>query len=173
MTLDPVLEVPVGHRYELVATINHKGSNIKSGDYIAHLKTGDDQWVCCNDEIITRSSLQEANTADNYILLFKMIEVDPDSLQFDVPCSPVAVLGDGDQNNQSSVQSPHDGSDSGSNGELPDIPYTTQHRRSTQVEDNDNDLKEVMKMQLELEEILRNSQPAKSDLQGKRISLRV
>ena len=178
VTLESVLEVPIGHRYKLVATITHKGPNIKSGHNIAHMRTDAGQWVCCNDEITTRSSLQEASTADNYILLFKMIENDLGGLQVDVPCSPVVVAGDGDQNNQSLVQSPQDGSDNDSDGELPDIPYTVQHQRTTernesipncsQVEKDDKELKEIMKMQQDLENILKESQPATSRSPGKK-----
>ena len=73
VTVDSVLVLVHGHRYELVATVTHKGPNVKSGHYLAHLKTDSGQWVCCNDEVTTRSSLQEANTADNYILLFKTV----------------------------------------------------------------------------------------------------
>ena len=73
MTVDSVLVLVHKHRYELVATVTHKGPNVKSGHYLAHLKTDSGQWVCCNDEVTTRSSLQEANTADNYILLFKTV----------------------------------------------------------------------------------------------------
>ena len=58
-------------KYEPVAALNHIGTTRNTGHYVTYLKIDSDQWMLLDDTNIQLSSLEQANTADNYILLFK------------------------------------------------------------------------------------------------------
>ena len=53
--------------------LDHQGTTLQSGHYVSYIRTKDDNWVYCNDNI-SRSSLQSANNRDNYILLLEKID---------------------------------------------------------------------------------------------------
>ena len=72
--------------YQPTAIISHEGESKDSGHYITHRKNENEEWICCNDTQITSSSLSEANSKNNYIILFQMTEKDviPDSVVQDL-----------------------------------------------------------------------------------------
>ena len=60
--------------YQPIAIISHEGSSKDSGHYITHRKNENDEWILCNDYQITRSSLVEANSKNNYVILFLRVD---------------------------------------------------------------------------------------------------
>ena len=60
-----------GDVYEVVGVLDHLGSTLKAGHYVTYLKSDLGHWFLYNDSEVTHSSLKEANTKENYILLFK------------------------------------------------------------------------------------------------------
>ena len=71
VNIDAELELPSKEIYETVAIINHIGETTSSGHYVTHLRDDSGQWMLFDDTFSRTSSLKEANTAENYILLFK------------------------------------------------------------------------------------------------------
>ena len=65
------LILPNGDLYEPVATLDHRGDSPVSGHYVTFLKL-EDTWVEFNDDVVTKTSLENANNKNNYLLLFKM-----------------------------------------------------------------------------------------------------
>ena len=65
------LVLPNTDVYEPVAALNHRGLTSQAGHYVTYRKLGTGQWMLYDDTYNRLSSLQEANTPDNYILLFK------------------------------------------------------------------------------------------------------
>lgn len=66
-------------QYELVGCVEHHGLSMNSGHYIAYTKETKNCWLCLNDEIVTRLSLQEiletTEVSKNvYVLLFHIID---------------------------------------------------------------------------------------------------
>ena len=81
--IDKELFISDSCTYQPIAIISHEGSSKDSGHYITHRKNIiNDEWILCNDDKITRSSLIEANSKNNYVILFLRVEnvVPPDSL---------------------------------------------------------------------------------------------
>ena len=71
-----------GEKYEVVATINHWGNALKSGHFVTYLKNESGQWWLLDDTNSKCSSLQEANTKDNYVVLLKKKSVQIDLICF-------------------------------------------------------------------------------------------
>ena len=69
--IEQELVLPSKETYEAVATLNHIGETTTSGHYVTHLKDDSGQWMLFDDAFNKQSSLKEANSVDNYILLFK------------------------------------------------------------------------------------------------------
>ena len=67
--IDEVLELPGNNRYEPIAIIDHRGYSINSGHYVTYSKNESGDWTLLNDTEIKPSSLHEANSKDNYIIL--------------------------------------------------------------------------------------------------------
>ena len=65
------LIMPNGDIYETKALINHWGDSLKAGHFVAYSKNELGQWWFLNDSSATLSSLEEANTQDNYVLLLE------------------------------------------------------------------------------------------------------
>ena len=59
------------HTYELVATLDHIGDTPRNGHYVTFLKIDSGNWIKFDDERSMACSLKQANTRNNYILLFK------------------------------------------------------------------------------------------------------
>ncbi|KAL5716149.1 ubiquitinyl hydrolase 1 [Ranunculus cassubicifolius] len=56
--------------YKLYGTIVHSGFSQDSGHYYAYIKDVLGKWYCCNDSIVSLSSLQEVLSEKVYILFF-------------------------------------------------------------------------------------------------------
>ena len=69
--LETELVLPNEVTYEPIAALNHIGGTINSGHYVTHLQNEFGQWMLFNDTFNRLSSINEANSVDNYILLFK------------------------------------------------------------------------------------------------------
>ena len=54
--------------------MSHLGESKNSGHYITHRKTINNQWLRCDDSQITNSTLVEANSKSNYIILCERVE---------------------------------------------------------------------------------------------------
>ena len=67
----PELRLPNGDVYEVVGVLDHWGDTLKAGHYVTYLKTESGQWFLYNDAQVQHSSLTEANTKENYILLLE------------------------------------------------------------------------------------------------------
>ena len=65
------VRLPNGDVYEVVGVLDHWGSTLKAGHYVTHLKTESGQWFLYNDTQVQHSSLNDANSKENYILLLK------------------------------------------------------------------------------------------------------
>ena len=72
--LDTKLVLPSGDMYKLLGTLNHIGQMRKYGHYIANLKCATGNWVRLDDAYSQPTSLEQVNSADNYILLFTKME---------------------------------------------------------------------------------------------------
>ena len=60
-------------RYEVIATIEHEGSNMIRGHYISYIKQND-TWFCCDDTKITELGKNiEAPTKNCYVVLLKKV----------------------------------------------------------------------------------------------------
>ena len=68
------LELPTTDKYEPLAILSHRGATLAAGHYVTYAKTEAGQWLLFNDANIQPSSLEQANTPDNYILLFRKME---------------------------------------------------------------------------------------------------
>ena len=82
---DSELVLPNTFVYEPVAVLNHSGLTSSAGHYVTYRKLDNGQWMLFDDTHNRQSSLQEANTADNYILLFKKKDTSGESVH--LPCS--------------------------------------------------------------------------------------
>ena len=69
--VDEEVTLPNNCIYETIGLLNHQGSSRNAGHYVTYLKSEAGNWLLYNDEHIYLSSLQEANSNDNYILLLK------------------------------------------------------------------------------------------------------
>ena len=65
------LKLPRNNIYKPLALLNHIGQTQNEGHYVTYRKTDSGQWMFFNDTFNRSSSLKEANSVDNYILLFK------------------------------------------------------------------------------------------------------
>ena len=61
-------------KYKAIAILSHLGESKNSGHYITHRKTINNQWLRCDDSQITNSTLVEANSKSNYIILCERVE---------------------------------------------------------------------------------------------------
>ena len=68
------LVIPGGHKYEPIATLDHIGNTPTNGHYVTFLKLAPCKWIKFDDKISKICTIKEANTRNNYILLFKMKE---------------------------------------------------------------------------------------------------
>ena len=69
--IDNNLDLPTAGSYEPISILSHRGATLAGGHYVNYMKIETGQWILFNDTIISLSSLENANTGDNYILLFK------------------------------------------------------------------------------------------------------
>ena len=83
--IEEELVLPNAEKYEAVATLNHVGETTRSGHYVTHLKDNSGQWILFDDTFNRTSSLKEANSRDNYILLFKKKETGQQINIIDLP----------------------------------------------------------------------------------------
>ena len=60
-----------GVEYEVKAIVSHWGNTIREGHYVSYLKNETGQWWLLNDSSATLTSLSEANTRDNYVMLLE------------------------------------------------------------------------------------------------------
>ena len=72
--IEDELRMPSNNIYKPLAILNHIGPTQNSGHYVTYRKTDSEQWMFFDDTFNRSSSLKEANSADNYILLFKKKE---------------------------------------------------------------------------------------------------
>ena len=72
--IDEELVLPNTETYEAIGALNHVGETTSSGHYVTHLRDNFGQWILFDDTFNISSSLKEANSKDNYILLFKKKE---------------------------------------------------------------------------------------------------
>ena len=77
---DSELVLPNTDVYEPVAALNHSGLTSSAGHYLTYRRLDSGQWMLFDDTYNRPSSLQEANSPDNYILLFKKKEISPKSV---------------------------------------------------------------------------------------------
>ena len=82
--IEDELNLPGNNIYKPLAILNHIGHTQNSGHYVTYRKTDSGQWMFFNDTFNKPSSLQEANTADNYILLFHKNDVEPESFEANI-----------------------------------------------------------------------------------------
>ena len=62
-----------GHKYEFTGAVDHIGNNLTHGHYVTFLKFDSGKWMKFDDEHFQECTIQQANTRNNYILLFKKI----------------------------------------------------------------------------------------------------
>ena len=88
------LELYTTDKYELVAALDHRGSTISSGHYVTYTKQDTGTWLQHNDTTITPALLDQVNTGDNYILLYKKktTPVTPESIPTDNLVDPDVPL---------------------------------------------------------------------------------
>ncbi|EOA30054.1 hypothetical protein CARUB_v10013160mg [Capsella rubella] len=67
--------------YKLFGIIVHAGLSPESGHYYAYVKDSLGQWYCCNDSLVSRSTLQEVLSEKAYILFFSRSNQRPVSAQ--------------------------------------------------------------------------------------------
>ena len=72
--IEKEIDLLKGQKYELIGTLDHKGESTTNGHYVTFLKDGSGQWRCFDDKITRKCRFQEANTRNNYLLLFKKKE---------------------------------------------------------------------------------------------------
>lgn len=65
--------------YKLFGTIVHSGYSQESGHYYAYIKDAMGRWYCCNDSIVSVSTLQEVLSEKVYILFFSRTNQRPAS----------------------------------------------------------------------------------------------
>ena len=73
------LVLPNTEIYEPVAVLNHIGATQNSGHYVTYRRLDSGQWMLFDDAFNRPSSLLEANTVENYILLFQKKGTEPKS----------------------------------------------------------------------------------------------
>lgn len=71
-----MVEIPqifeVGEKtYSLCGIINHKGE-LSYGHYTCFAKNDNDEWFYFNDNEVRKVQANEINTAENYIIFFKL-----------------------------------------------------------------------------------------------------
>ncbi|CAM0911896.1 unnamed protein product [Alopecurus aequalis] len=76
--MDPSSEDKENLTYRLVGVVVHLGVDINTGHYIAYVRASRKQqgsapssWVCANDSIIRRASLEEVLSSEAYILFYE------------------------------------------------------------------------------------------------------
>ena len=57
--------------YEPICLLNHIGTQRDQGHYVTHSKTDSGKWMLYDDNDIYLSSLKQANSNENYLVLFK------------------------------------------------------------------------------------------------------
>ena len=60
--------------YQLVGIVDHRGSTIQSGHYVAFVKNQNGQLVLCDDNKISPVTLEKAVSKNNYVILLKKSE---------------------------------------------------------------------------------------------------
>ncbi|VVB02454.1 unnamed protein product [Arabis nemorensis] len=67
--------------YELFGVILHSGSTLESGHYCAYVKDSLDQWYCCDDMLVSLSTLQGVSLEEAYILFYSRSNQRPASAE--------------------------------------------------------------------------------------------
>ena len=70
--IESELQLPIvgENKYEPVGFLNHIGESRDRGHYITYLKQNSNHWIRFDDTNVCYATFEEANTEDNYILLF-------------------------------------------------------------------------------------------------------
>ena len=69
--IESELVLPNHQSYEVVGTIDHIGSSPVSGHYVTFVKQSSGKWRIFDDERSELCTFKQANTRNNYLLLFK------------------------------------------------------------------------------------------------------
>ena len=72
--VDEELRLSETCKYKTIAILSHLGETKNSGHYITHRKNDNDIWICCDDTQITYSTIDEASSNNNYIILCERVE---------------------------------------------------------------------------------------------------
>ncbi|CAN8269342.1 unnamed protein product [Cochlearia groenlandica] len=75
--------------YKLFGIIVHSGFSPESGHYYAYVKDSLGQWYCCNDSLVSLSTLQEVLSEKAYILFFSRCNQKPGSAKALVPSNGI------------------------------------------------------------------------------------
>ena len=75
--LEDVLKMPGGEEYTPTVIISHYGKSVNNGHYIAFVKNDSGHWWQCDDAATSQSSLHDATTKDNYLIVFRLLQEAP------------------------------------------------------------------------------------------------
>ena len=67
------LVLPNEEKFKLMCIVDHLGSRIKSGHYLALIKSGT-KWTKCNDEKISKTELKRELGGNNYLFVYEKID---------------------------------------------------------------------------------------------------
>ena len=86
VTVQPLLRLPNLDRYQPIGFLDHQGSSLNSGHYVANIKNNDGNWTLLDDTFSSQSSLERANSNNNYLVVFKkLVAGESFSTPFKVP----------------------------------------------------------------------------------------
>ena len=68
-----LLVLPNEEKFKLVCILNHLGSRIKNGHYLAFVKTGTNKWIKCDDERMSKTELKKELGGNNYVYVYEKI----------------------------------------------------------------------------------------------------
>ena len=63
-----------GYKYEVLGFLNHKGRTVQAGHFVTFMKSDLGQWILFDDDKLCSSTLDEADSPDNYIIFCKKTE---------------------------------------------------------------------------------------------------
>lgn len=63
-------DLATDNRYSLFAVVNHCGTAINAGHYIAYVRQQRNFWFECNDDVIRKSKLEEVLASEGYLLFY-------------------------------------------------------------------------------------------------------
>ena len=68
-----LLVLPNEEKFKLVSIVNHLGSQINNGHYLALIKTGA-KWIKCDDEKLSKTELKKELSGSNYVFVYEKID---------------------------------------------------------------------------------------------------